>query len=429
MKFRKLLFAGMMMVIALWLVACGGGQPATTSSSSAAPSAGKINIGALNDLTGATSDVGKDYALGIKEAISWVNENGGINGKTIELFQYDYGYRVPEAQTIYKRFRDFDKVIAVLGWGTGDTVALSPTINQDKMPYVSASYSADLTDPSKTPYNLFAAPDYSTNARAALTAWYDEVWMKDARFEAERKAGTKPRIIMFYMKASPYASAPIKALKELATMLGFEVGPDQDVSLTALDSKSQVLAAKDFKPHVVWHGNTTNSVATALKDAKALGLGADHLVNNWGFDENLPKLAGDAAEGVIGIAVAAFYGENVPKMDLVVASAKKYNPNTPQEARLVRTVQAWANVLALTEAMKVADKAGKLNGEGIRAAFEQFRDLDIGLGVTPLTWTSTDHRPTSQVRIYQIKSGKFNLLKQVDLKAKYPNDWPKWIGY
>jgi len=201
------------------------------------------------------------------------------------------------------------------------------------------------------------------------------------------------------------------------------------VALTALDTKSQVLAAKDFKPHVVWHGNTTNSVATALKDAKALGLGADHLVNTWGYDENLPKLAGDAAEGVIGIATAAFYGENVPKMDLVVASAKKYNPNTPQESRLVRTVVAWANVLALVEAMKTADKAGKLNGEGIRAAFEQFRDLELGLGVAPLTWTSTDHRPTSQVRIYQIKGGKFNLLKQIDLKAKYPNDWPKWLGY
>ena len=430
MNFRKLLLALVLMVIALWVIACsGGGQPATTSSSSAAPSAGKINIGALNDLTGATSDVGKDYALAVKEAISWVNENGGINGKTIELFQYDYGYRVPEAQTIYKRFRDFDKVVAVLGWGTGDTSALSPTINQDKMPYVSASYAGELTDPSKTPYNLFAAPDYSTSARAALTVWYEEVWMKDARFDADRKAGTKPRIVMFYQKSSPYSSAPIKALKEQAALLGFEVGPDQDVALTALDTKSQVLAAKDFKPHVVWHGNTTNSVATALKDAKALGLGADHLVNTYGFDENLPKLAGDAAENVMGIGVAAFYGENVPKMDIVVASAKKYNPNTPQETRLIHTVKAWANTLVLVEAMKAADKAGKLNGEGIRAAFEQFRDLDIGLGVTPLTWTSTDHRPTSQVRIYQIKSGKFNLLKQIDLKAKYPNDWPKWLGY
>lgn len=387
----------------------------------------EIPVGALNDLTGPTSDVGKDYALGIQEAVRWVNEQGGINGKPIKLFQYDYGYRVPEAITTYKRFRDFDKVVAVLGWGTGDTEALAPTINADKIPYVSASYSAGLSDPKKTPYNLYAASDYSSNARAALTAWYEEIWLKSDKYKAEREAGVKPRLVCFYSWPTPYSSAPIKAIKDHAKLLGIEVGPDQDVPLTALDTKSQVLAAKEYKPHVIWHGNTTMSVATALKDAAALGLGADHLVNNWGYDENLPKLAGAAAEGVIGIAVTAFFGENVPGMDKVVESAKKYNPGVKD--RLIRTVQAWANVLVLTEAMKRADKAGELNGPGIMKAFESIKDLDIGLGVPPLTYTATDHRPTSRVRIYQIKGGKFVLLKEVDLKAKWPDKWPEWLGW
>ena len=428
MKNWKLLLA--MMAIVVLVVACsGGGGTAPQASSSAAASKGEIMLGSINDLTGATSDVGKDYALGIQESLKWINENGGINGKTIKFSQYDYGYRVPEAQTIYKRFRDFDKVVAVLGWGTGDTSALSPTVNQDKMPYISASYAGELTDASKTPYNLFSAPDYSTSARAALTVWYDEIWMKDARYEAERKSGAKPRLMAFYQKSSPYPSAPIKALKEQAALLGFEVGADQDVSLTALDTKSQVLAAKDFKPHVIWHGNTTNSVATALKDAKALGLVADHLVNTYGFDENLPKLAGDSAEGVIGIGVAAFYGENVKGMDTVVESAKKYNPNTPQDTRLIHTVKAWANVLVLREALIRADKAGTVTGESIRTAFEQLSNFDIGLGVSPVTYTATDHRPTSQVRIYRIKGGKFGLLNTIDMKTRFAKEWPTWIGY
>ena len=114
------------------------------------------------------------------------------------------------------------------------------------------------------------------------------------------------------MFASPYASAPIKAIKDQARLLGFEIGPDQDVSLFAIDTKSQVLALKEFKPDLVWHGNTTMSVAATLRDAYALGLGADHIVNNWGFDENLPRLAGEAAEGVMGAAVCAFFGEKRP---------------------------------------------------------------------------------------------------------------------
>ena len=107
------------------------------------------------------------------------------------------------------------------------------------------------------------------------------------------------------MFASPYSSAPIKAIKDQAELLGFEIGPDQDVSLFAIDTKSQVLAMKDFKPDLVWHGNTTMSVSATVRDAYSLDLGADHIVNNWGIDENLPRLAGKAAEGVHGRRASA----------------------------------------------------------------------------------------------------------------------------
>jgi branched-chain amino acid transport system substrate-binding protein len=398
-----------------------------------APEAGAqaaIRLGSLNDTTGATSDVGKDIALGIREAVRYVNDTGGINGKRIQLFLYDYGYRVPEAITTYKRFRDFDKVAAVWGWGTGDTEALSPTVNKDQMPYLSHSFSAHLTDPKKTPYNFVYGTDYSSNARAAITVWFDEVWQKHPRFKADREKGVKPRFAAFYSWPTPYSSAPIKAIKDQATLLGFEIGPDQDVPLTALDTKSQVLAAKNFKPHLVWHGNTTMSVAAAIKDSAALDLGADHIVNNWGYDENLIKLAGPAAEGVMGIAVNAFFGEKVPLMDKVTEYAKKMNPGVPPENRLIRTVQSWVDVLLMREALVRADKAGRLNGPGIKDAFETIRNLDLGLGRPPITITPTDHRPGSLIRVYAIRGGKFALVKEIDLKQRWPDKWEKeWLGW
>jgi branched-chain amino acid transport system substrate-binding protein len=390
----------------------------------------RIKLGSLNDMTGATSDVGKDIALGIREAVQYVNDTGGINGKRIQLFLYDYGYRVPEAITTYKRFRNFDQVVAIWGWGTGDTEALSPIVNKDQMPYLSHSFSAHLTDPKKTPYNFIYGTDYSSNARAAITAWHDEVWQKDPRLKAEREKGGKPRFVAFYAWAIPYSSAPIKAIKDQATLLGFEVGPDQDISLTALDTKSQVLAAKNFKPHLVWHGNTTMSVAAAIKDSQALELGADHIVNNWGYDENLIKLAGPAAEGVMGVAVNAFFGENVPLMDKVLEYAKRMNPGVPLQNRMIRTVQSWVDVLLMREALVKADKAGQLNGPGIKAAFETIRDWTPGLGRPPITITPTDHRPGSLIRVYRIRGAKFTLVKEVDLKQRWPDKWEKeWLGW
>ena len=393
-----------------------------------------VKIGSLNDVTGATSDVGKDMALGIREAVAYVNDHGGMNGKKIKLFQYDYGYRVPEAITTYKRFRDYDKVVMVLGWGTGDTEALSPTINRDKMPYLSCSFSGHLCDPKKTPYNFVYGTDYSTNARAAITAWYEEIWMKSPKWKKAKESGRKPRFVCSYAFASPYASAPIKAIKDQAKLLGFEIGPDQDVSLTALDAKSQVLGAKAFKPDLMWHGNTTMSVSTTIKDAYMLGLGADHIINNWGFDQNLVRLTAEAGEGVIGAAACAFYRMDVPYMDKVVEYTKKINPGVAQEVRDIRTVQAWVKVQMAVDAMKIADKKGQLNGPGILAAFETFRDWSPfntpgALGRPPVTYTKTDHRPSAVSMIYIIKGGKITLLRKIDMRAKYADKWMSWLGW
>jgi len=384
-----------------------------------------IRIGGIMDCTGATSDVGKDYAIGMADAFKYINSQGGVNGKKIKYTWFDYGYRIPEAITKYKMLKRLGSV-AIMGWGTGDTEALSPTVNKDKIPYVSASYSAHLTNPAKTPYNLFFSSDYSTNARSCLTAWFDKKWSQKPDFGKR-----KPRFACCYMFASPYCSAPIKAIKNQAKLLGFEIGPDQDVSLFALDTKSQVMAMKSFKPDVVWHGNTTMSVAATVRDAYALGLGADWIVDNWGFDENLPRLAGEAAEGVMGATPCAFFGQNVKNMDLVVSSAEKYSPGVPLGKRLNRTVQAWGDALVLWEALKRADAAGvditkKDAGPKImKEGFETMRNFDIGLGAAPISFTATDHRPATGCIVQEWKNGKFEVVADVDLKKRWPDLWDK----
>lgn len=391
----------------------------------------EVRLGALQDTTGATSDVGKDEAMGVREAVQYYNDTGGINGKRIRLFQYDYGYRVPEAITTYKRFRDYDKVVMVLGWGTGDTEALSPTINADKMPYLSSSFSGHLCDPKKTPYNFVYGTDYSTNARGAITYWYEEIWKKDPKWKGLREKGTKPKFVCFIDTASPYATAPLKAIKDQATILGFEIGPDANVPLTALDTKSQVLAAKNFGANLVWHGNTTMSVSAALKDAYALGLGADHIINNWGFDENLPKLAGPAAEGAMGLIACALFIDDYPAKKKVVEYAQKLNPGIPLGNRLIRTVQGWVKVTLAVEAMKIADKTGKLHGPGIKEAFESFRGWP-GLkefGGQLVTITSTDHRYSSIVRVGRVIKGKPQTVGEIDMRAKYLDRWASWLGW
>ncbi len=350
--------------------------------------AAEIKIGALNDTTGATSDVGKDYALGIAEAVHYVNDAGGVNGKKIKLYQFDYGYRVPEALTKYNLFKRL-KVVAVLGWSIADTMALLPFVTKDNIPFISNFNTAALTNPKESPNTFFFAPDNLTIARACITAWFEKKWRKHPDYGKR-----KPRLQCIYMFKS-IASVPIKAIKEQAKLFGFDIGPDLDLPFRASDTKSHVFAMKQYKPDLIWHGNTTISVANTVRDAYKLNLKADHIVNSWVFNETLPLLAKEAAEGVMGVAVSAFFGQDVPLMENVTHYARKYNPQIPQNKRLSKTVQAWASVMTLWEAMKRADRAGKLTGTNIRKrGFETFRNFEIGLGVSPITYTDTDNRPT-----------------------------------
>jgi branched-chain amino acid transport system substrate-binding protein len=84
--------------------------------------------------------------------------------------------------------------------------------------------------------------------------------------------------------------------------------------------------------------------------------------------------------------------------------------------------------------MKRADKAGDLTGPGIlHKGFETLKDypiLDGGLGTSPVNFTSTDHRTTGIVPVYELREGKFNYVKTIDVKARWPEKWAKeWFGW
>ena len=391
MKHTMRVFA---MVAAVALCTSGAAYPAET-----------IKVGHLADLTGPTGEVGKPYAQGVQDYKDYVNSQGGINGKRIDMPMFDYAYDKNKAVNQYKKYKE-DGVVAIQGWGSGDTEALSATAGSDKIPYISASYSAHLTDPKKTPYNFFCAPDYTTGLRAGLKYLKDN-WK-------EKRA---PKIVFIYPNV-PYGIAPIKGGKEYAKELGFEVLGDENVDLKAIEANSQMLSVKNKGADFAWTGGTTNSTAVILKDAKKLGLTTKFFSNIWGIDETTPKLAGGAEEGALVMAGSTVYGSNVPGMKLLMEITRY--PGPP----VVHYIRGYVSMMVLTEALKIADKKGQLNGPGVKAALESLKDFDTG-GLTPakITFTPTDHRPFMTVNIMEFQKGKMVLKQSIELPRK-----AEWLG-
>ena len=369
----------------------------------------EIKVGGIFDLTGVTSDVGKPFAQGVQDGVVWVNDNGGINGKKIKLIGADYAYKIDQARALYKKLVNDDKVVMIQGWGTGDTEALKDFVGQDKIPYYSASFSAPLTDPSKFPYNFFVAPTYSDQLRS----WLD--WVKQDYAKSGGKG--KPKVA-FMFGDNAYGKSPIAAGRKYAAEIGVDVVDEAVLPPNFQDATSQLLTMKQKGVEYAYINVTTTGVSLVLRDAKKLGMNVKFGSNPYGFSESLVAVAGPLAEGVTGVMPHVPYGTPVPGMKDVVAMHDKLRAGEKGDAMYVR---GFAYVMVWSEALRRADKAGQLNGPGVKAASETMADFSTGGLSQSVTYTPTDHRPTMTTSIYQVQGGK--LVKIGDYIMPRTKEW------
>ncbi|MBI4806064.1 MAG: ABC transporter substrate-binding protein [Desulfovibrio sp.] len=358
----------------------------------------------LADLSGPTSDVSTPYASGLRDGAKYINDAGLLGAAKLKFTLVDYAYNAQQALSAYKKFTSQDKILFLQGWGTQDTEALTQFVSKDKIPTISASYSAHLTDPAKAPYNFFVAADYSTQVRAALKYFKDN-W----------KESRAPKLALIFPNV-PYGLVSIPPAKEYAKELGFELVGEENVDLKAMDATAQLLRLAKLAPDFTWIGGTTQSTAVILKDAQKLALKTQFFTNIWGADENLALLAGPAAEGVISLQAAVTYGQDVPGMKVI----EKLTDGKPQMTHYIR---GFASMLVMAEGIKRAQAKGKLGGEEIKAALETLRDFDP-MGLTPpISYFPDDHRPNMSVYLYAFKGGKLQLLAKQSLERK-----KEWLG-
>ncbi|KQL19904.1 ABC transporter substrate-binding protein [Cytobacillus solani] len=368
------------------LAACSGEEKSSGSGK------GTIKIGGIFDLTGGTGDVGTPYAEGAEAYFDSIKDEE-INGYKLELIGDDYAYKIPEAQKMYQKLKSKDKVSGILGWGTGDTEALRQQVAADKLPYFSGSYSENLKDIKESPYNFLTAASYSDQARSALT------WIK------ENHSGGTPKIAFLYNDTA-FGKSPIEDAKSFAKELGMEVVDEQIIDVQALDATSQLLNMEKKNPDYAIIQQTWGATATILKDAKKLGIDTQFIGLNWATGEGLIPLAGDAAEGFIGVVTHAFPYEDLPGMEEI----KKYLEGRGEklEDKNQKFIQGWVSAKIMVEAIKIADDP--TTGEGIRKGIEKLKELDLGGLAAPVTFTADNHAGTNKIRLAEVKGGKFEVI-------------------
>lgn len=431
---------------------------------------GTIKIKILYDGSGPTSDVGIPFFTAQKDFIRDINESGGIRGCQIDYEAMDYGYSPGMAQMIYNTWKsqpDFNDVVAILGWGSSDSVQLAPQVRDDRKPFISASYIGTLAAPNPVVrdemipelesdfteksfpqhftsdgfgYNFFAGTDYSTGARIAM-------------FHVSASGGH--RVGFFFCDQSDYCPGPIPAAETFAKTQGLLLGRKLTVELTDnqatyntnvrnyfVQEKAQQMADPTYQMvDWVWGGNTTATtalLANALYQVNqpvamgGLGLNIQLIVNNWGFDENLFAGCSPAAAcigRVHGIMPFVAYGDTrAGAMAQVIALHDKWRARDGSTTtyKNVRYVQGYVNVLLFQIAVDHVITSGKpITGDNIKEALETLKGIQTGGLTGQLTFSPTDHRPQSTESIYMINSsGALTLESQRTITMD--DDWLGW---
>ena len=366
------------------VAACGDGGSGESDNA--------IKVGAIFDLTGPTADVGTDYADGMRGYVDWTNMQGGVEGRPIELIYQDYAYQVDRAEQLYSQFVA-EGVVAFMGWGTGDTEALTLRIAEDEIPFSSASLSHVLGDPAEAPYNFLVATSYSDQFRIVLD------WIASNH-------GEGVPIVALMHNPSPFGTSP-------ARLGGIEFAAARGIDLTlyamprgAVDYTGEFSRIRQSGAHYVVFQNTSGPAAVAVQNARSLGMDATFICLNWCSNGQLVRLAGDAAEGVMGTMPYAPLGLDVPGTRVIRDYLESRGGSAVGKTNAY--TQGWWTFAVFTEAMRQVLAAGdELTGASIKAALETFTDFDMQGVTVPITFTPTDHLGSKGLRIFRVEGGEW----------------------
>jgi branched-chain amino acid transport system substrate-binding protein len=331
-----------------------------------------IKVGAVQPITGRFAFAGVNINAGLEDALMMANEAGGINGKKIKYIMEDGQYKLDVATAAFKRIMSRDNPLIMYGESTGLGKAMAPEIkNRYKILYASTSFSSELADSEKNPYMFVPGPTYSDQFGILLN------------YIAKEKPGAK---VAFFYSDTEFGKDPIESGREMCKKLKLELVAEEVAKVGAVDVTSQVLDLKRKKPdYVIFQGFVLSPVPAVIKQCRDFGMKTKFMGTFWGTTKMLLNKLGPIAEGYMGVNPYNFWWmEDVPMIQKIREYTKKNYPDV--DFRPNSYMQGFTTGLIYVEALKKADKAGDLTGDGLVEALQSIKDLDTGGLTAPLTW-------------------------------------------
>src|SRR5471032_2650129 len=285
----------------------------------------EIKIGQTVPFSGpasAYSSIGKAQAAYFK----MINDQGGINGRKVNLIQYDDAYSPPKAVEQVRKLVESDEVLFTFQIiGTASNAAVQKYLNGKKVPQLFAATGASkFTDPKNFPWTMGFNPNYFVEGRI-----YGQYIIKNY---------PNAKIGILYQNddlGKDYQNGIKAGLGDkAATMVVAEAS--YEVSDPTIDS--QILKIKDSGADLFFSATTPKQAAQAIKKISEIGWHPVQIVDiNATSVGAVMKPAGlEASKGVISVN----YGKDPldptwkddPGMKKYFAFMAKYYPDGDKDS-------------------------------------------------------------------------------------------------
>ena len=226
----------------------------------------EIKIGQTAPFSGPASAYGtiaKTQAAFIK----MVNEQGGINGRKINLIQYDDGYSPPKAVEMVRKLVESDEVLLTFQLvGTAPNAAVQKYLNQKEVPQLFAATGATrFTDPKNFPWTMGFNPNYQSEGRIY------------ARYILQNYPNAKIGILY---QNDDLGQDYLKGLKAgLGDKAASMIVGEASYELTDPTIDSQIIKLKAAGADLLYDASTPKFAAQAIKKVAELGWKTVHILD------------------------------------------------------------------------------------------------------------------------------------------------------
>ena len=349
----------------------------------------EIKVGQTVPFSGPASayaTVGKAQAAYMK----MVNDQGGVNGRKINLIQYDDAYSPPKTVEQVRKLVEGDEVLLTFQIiGTAPNAAVLKYLNGKKVPQLFAATGASkFTDPKNFPWTMGFNPSYFVEGRI-----YGQYILKehpDAKIGVLYQNDDLGKDYLNGLKAG----LGDKAAKMIVTEVSYE--------LTEPTVDSQILKIKDSGADLFFSATTPKQAAQAIKKIAELGWHPVQIVDiNANSVGAVLKPAGlEAAKGLISVGYVKDPSEPAKDdagMQRYLAFMQKYYPDGDKASSL--NVYGYITAQLLVQVLKQC--GDELTRENVlkQATSLQNVGLDLLLPGISVSTSPTDYRVNKQLQM------------------------------